>query len=976
MANEFGQETGTGSQTIQTSRGNIIKRNESKVLARGELFIQTTDVLDTTKVKTAYNVKLSDSDVGSPYIYDMGTKSYIHSFFQGDLFAGTGQYGKVWSLGSGGALKWGGVSGANTWETLKDAGKLKPNHIFMYIGNRPIEAPTDGQAASDNSIRGINDAGVRDRAPGTRGTTPVDVEARYVGHNPIESTEVINPGDLFFYSPVYDENVVIHLSHSSDALTKINQFALVSESMKNWFANLLGTENTRFATLKDFLDGPVRRYQSFIGEEGWNPVTTEPVVEQTNDDKRDHIIGCNTITPTATDFEATDFDGAIHYIPFENGRKRIPFDDGTNRYTTGVNRLHEGDLILSIPKADGGIEYSVISLYGKLLDQLSARNLNFNRADPYADSIWDTEAATEGYGTDTEFKASLENTITEYIKRLYLTKVDLDPTTKKIISSQLPDFLLGAPKFMRVLKAEDTEVLSSILNPGEEDPDNPSNIPANAHDIAKVWTEGFDNIDTNIDDETTDDDEPHNITEEGKYDTKLQAGSYWIWNGGHFVIDQLGDYFNLNEKDDYDPNLTNENGKNGEFVHALENGDWIVYNGENQKFDILDNSSSFVGILMDGVKLSGTPEFTDVQRVINETDWDGNVITATDSDAPHEVKLTPNSTTELEFSNPNSVIFKKDGDRGESFVDEDHVPVISNKGTAKNSRWQLTDKQAGVSLPATQVGSPALESIKFLFSKYINEAVDQYATTLAGSNALNIEFWGPNNTDNKYVLHGFGLKPNGDDTTTSNTVLDLQEFNFTSEAEVVNGVGKYKFEILGEENPVLELPTHSGILATERYVDSGFVVVKKVIEDLYEEIMKQTTSGHIDWLQTLVPAATLNGKKLYDSRVQQILTRSEDTEVADPSAVDNLGFGFYLVKAFEDNGDINFNGSLYTKLIVKKELTGLDGPIDLEIIEGDGSKTVYNPSKLETGKPVENVLPNHGGTLLNNNSVIDGGEFI
>ena len=39
MADNFGQEAGTGSQTIQTSRGNIIKRNESKVLARGELFI-------------------------------------------------------------------------------------------------------------------------------------------------------------------------------------------------------------------------------------------------------------------------------------------------------------------------------------------------------------------------------------------------------------------------------------------------------------------------------------------------------------------------------------------------------------------------------------------------------------------------------------------------------------------------------------------------------------------------------------------------------------------------------------------------------------------------------------------------------------------------------------------------------------------------------------------------------------------------
>ena len=985
MADNHGQskdpntEKLTGSQIIQQARGNLIKRNDSRVLARGELFIQTVNLLQENVVATREEVAPAgvDSSKRKYRIYDLGTKSYINTFFEGDLFAGSGRYGEVWSLGSGGALKWGGVIGfdstvSNPWEALKEKGKTKPNFIFMYVGTRPISKSTDsdGLKASDKSIETLTDTTIKNRDPGTRGEDSVDVESRYVGHSSSEADEIINPGDLFFYSPVYDENVVIHLSHSTDALTKINQFALVSNSMKKYFTDLFGTDpsDARIATLKDFLDGPARRFQSLIGTEGWNAITITEVETNASADEVAHIVGCEEITPE--NFANTDFDGAIHYIPFTNGRHRVPFVAGetTDQQWIDEKRLHEGDLILTIPADDGGVKYSVISLYGGLLDMLSAKNLDYKRADDYAEAIWNNESAVaDKYSTDTAFKADLNNIVTDYIKRLFLTKVDIDPSTGKIISSQLPDFLLGAPKYMSTINNSD--ILAAIKVAIEDEDETTEPEQKTAHDLALAWTEAFKNIDTNVDEEDTDEAESEANT---AYDTKLQAGCYWIWNAGHLVIDNLGDYFNLTKnKDDHDPNLTNEDGKEGEWVHSLENGDWIIYNGKDKKFDVLDNSSSFIGILMDGVKIAGIPEFKDVQRDIIETDWDGKPVEALDDEAPHEVKLTPTSSS-LEFSNPNSVVFKKDGESGEAFVHDSHIPVISEKGTAKDSRIELTKMHAGLKLPKTANAdaNPALDSIEFLFSNYINGPIAEYsiANNPAGGVALNEKFF-ENNDDHHYVLHGFGRKPST--TNISSTVLDFQEFTFSQELDRdTNGVGKYSFEILGEKAPVLELPTHSGVLATETYVDSGFVVVKKIIEDLYDEIMKQTTSGRIDWLQTLVPADTPTGKKIYDSRVNQILTRGEVEN--DNSAVNALSFGFYLVKAFDDDHEKVLNNlSLYTKVTVKKDLDESDGPIDLTI--GD---TTYNPSHLPVGGSVNNVLPNHSGTLLNNNSVIDGGEWL
>lgn len=975
------KQTGTGDQIIQTSRGNLIVRNDTKVLARGELFIQTKQITAQLEVGTAKGAgKLHD---GENYIYDLVTQSYIHTYFEGDLFAGSGEYGKVYSLGSGGALKWAGVTTGATWNELKAKAKLKPNFIYMYAGATSV-TPESGldnlDPTSAPSVAKINvDGAPLDRNPGTRGANEILVEDRYVAASSEESQSVINPGDLFFYSPVYDEIVVIHLSHSTDALTNINQFALISNSMKTYLSEKFGklTEGVlqgRYATLKDFLDGPARHYQYLLDGEGWKAVEIDEAATQPELAVKAHEIDCLKIGPE--DLE-DDFDGAIHYIPFTNGKHRIPyaFEGEESSGDVRSKYLHEGDLILTLPAEDGGVYHKVISLYGKLLDMLSTRNLDFQRADAYADSLWKTEA-DKGYGQDDdEFKADITHTIIDYIKRLYLTKVDIDPHTKKIVSSQLPDFLLGAPKYMGVLSEEDANILASILNPSEEE-DAPV-APTNAHDVALQWLANFANIDKNADTEVSDEDEPHETGDTGEYDTKLQVGSYWIWQGGHFVIDGLEDFFVLNDKDDYDSTATNELEGTGEFVHALENGDWVIYNGT--KFDIIDNTSAFVGIIVHNTKLSGTPEFKENKRTDIYKPWskdEGFEEKTTDST---EVKLEAESVTSLKYSAPNTVIFKDDKADATPYTDEDHLPIINNKGVAYNSRIGLGDSQASMSLEGLDTAEEhaGLNSIKFLFSKYLNEAYEQYTEVTGVSTTEDLlgnqKMFGESQTSVlHYVQHGFGATAGGAVITS----LDFKEFTFTQDEDVTNHIGNYRFEIKSEADPVLQLPTHSGTLATERYVDNGFVVVKKIIEDLYDEIMKQTTSGRIDWLQTLVPAETPTDKKIYDSRIKQILSRTTDENDEVVSAVDTLGFGFYLVKAFDGN-DVDDANSLYTKLVVKKVLTENDGPIDLKLFTNNGTTEVtYNPSTLDTGAPAENVLPNHSGTLLNNHSVIDGGEYL
>ena len=916
-------------QIIQVARGDLRARLKLRPLAKGELFVHIVD--GSQEVDPAQEIK------------DLVTNTRIHVLFEGDLFAGAGNSTEVYAIGSGGALKWSGILFVNDYATALQKAKAKPNHIFLYNGNSTLYKDTD---------------------PNT------ELNKSYVASTSTEFKNEINPGDLIFYSPALDQIVVIHTSRSSDALTKINTAALISNSMKN-----LLTEDP--ATLKTFLDGPARHYQYFTEENGWEAAqileacTVEP--ETVNGKKT----GKKIITPGKIGPSTKDGDGVIHYVPFGTT------DVGLKKYLpTGfadldpTKELLEGDFILSLPKADGTVQHKVLSLYGAILQKLNvslfpgigknpgggSQNPKITRADDYATAIW-AEGIGSGsnkYKGDVDFLGDAQE-IGEFIDRLFRTKVDIDPTTHKIISSQLPDFLLGAPKYLGHFDAT-TESWTALGADTTAEDFAKAIIRASHHGSLTNW----DNLDASEDDDPS---SPNYVPDlSKKVNDALKAGSYWIYQGDTVNISKFDKIFLLLRPDDYDP--SDPNNKDN-ATHTLSAGDWIIYNGEKKLFEVIDNTSSFIGILVNGTtKVAGVAKFLNPTRAeaTYENTWkDGQKTELKLKKEETRFEATANSIT---FTNPAAVLFDS------ASSSQNFLPVITADGYTFNSRFELVKDQTGfkVTVADTKIGEDLVESaikdttLLFANPKGLTEQAFKFVNKIHTPNEdvfTNIEDTGETETVGSQNLHKF--------------IFTFQKFHFqsgwNSTTESERKSTNYSFAIKREANPTLHLPQMSGTLVTEEYVHQGFTVLKAAINDAYTlAVDKLKILGHQDWLQAVRKPGTLdsNGNptiEYYDSRIKQI--RSTDDE-------------FYKVDLYIDKKSIN--DSTYDELketenehralSVFKDLKkaalnpNLASTVDLEL-----SGVKYNPSVPKTGEQVENVLPNQSGVLLNNNSVIDGGEW-
>lgn len=525
-------ETYKKGQIIQIARGDLLARLSKKPLAKGELFIHTEG-----KKALASTEK----------VYDLVTKSYLRVVATGDVFAGDNSSKQLYAIGNGG-LKWGGVSFEDTWENCISVAKQFPNHIYMFSGPNKIYRTqySDGRAADDygKQPKRVNEQFVA-------GNNKYPVTDPNLDHD--EWVNEINPGDLYFYSPIFDQLVIFSLTRSSDALTKINVEALISDSMRALLAE--DDDTNRASTLKDFLDGPARHYQYLAEDNGWNPVIIPEACEITRDPSKGQA--GTTVTAGKIDIDSRDDgDGTIHFVPFQ---KENP---GQNKYTTtlpGLEKetLYEGDLIITMPNkgADGGVHYTKVSLYSKLLDLIQPEFKG--RADKYATDIWAEGLGTNGeddYTGDLAYFAE-HDTLKDFIDRLFLTKVDIDPTTNKIISSQLPDFLLGAPKYMGHFYADldywrglptDTKALdwARYLIEHDSNEKNPD----------------LENLD-NSEDDTSGDSEGNNVQGSKKVNDMMKSGCYWIYTGDTVNIGAYTNLFHLEsdqEADDYTTKYTQD----------------------------------------------------------------------------------------------------------------------------------------------------------------------------------------------------------------------------------------------------------------------------------------------------------------------------------------------------------------------------------------------------------------------------------
>ena len=1044
-------------QVIQTARGSILSRLQNKPLAKGELFIHTSE-------------DLKSNQINGYKIHDLVTNTDLKTIFKGDMFAGDNSNHDVYYIGSGGALKWGGI--INNHIDIDNQLRSYPNYIFLYNGPT-FQTPSNAEDEAYQQRKALysNEELSDDKQNVLGQGQPANVWKPYVAENSLEWDNHINPGDLLFYSATLDQIVILPQNRSSDALTKINVSQLISNSMKNL---LKEDDSSKPSTLKEFLDRPARHYQYLAEAQGWNPVK----VEDNKEDDSGPETGKKRYSVKEIDLEeGDDGDGYIHYIPFTNGRHTYkPKADGqlkdlVNKNTTESDDdegwLYEGDLIISLPGApengdddEGGVHHVVVSLYGLMLDQLKY-DKTIKRADDYATSIWAVKATGNGYDSDDtlldgDIKFVEEHDqLKDFIERLFLTKVDVDPTTKKIISSQLPDYLLGAPKYMGHL--------SKTLAEWEK---IDSNIKAEEFIKQVIAERDWENLDSSEDDTSgydsdSSDSREHNPNNEKlsqKVNDALKSGSYWIYQGDTidisrftelFCIDAAADDFdnygdlekqlkrlqkqlaNLNGDSSYDSDdddsssdevvaeeeETTDSSSSGDCdsgeedtekkkkelkkqiqalqdklnnpnaQHLLSKGDWIIYNGENKKFEIIDNTSSFIGILVDGVKVAGVVNILHPDRakeILSERWVNGK---KEDHDAVgRETDITATADS-MTFTNPDAVLFQsKNGGNKKPLTSKDYIPIITDKGYAYSSRFKWIEDQTGFQVNWDNVSPTDDNKIQSVqFTTHVPDSWTRHleATKYEWTN----KFWQEwvRETDNSTEVDNSKV--------TTQRVFEKETkdgFNFewlhfmgynddkTSPESTI-----YQFEIASQSNPRLTLPQHSGTLATERYVNYGFTVVKAIINDMYDKLVDITTKGHIDWLQTIRESQEIDphtGKKrkeVYDSYVKQEFKENESLKLDIFYSKKPDEGGFYK----ENTDDTYAQLSVYSDLNTKEDspATKYGAPVDVNIgskNNSEGSETYkLNPSTRDNGETVENVLPNHSGILINNNSVIDGGEW-
>lgn len=1272
-------------QVIQIARGDLISRLKLKPLAYGELFIHTAGKENISKHK----------------IFDLVTNSVIQTINEGDLFAGHNNSSEVYFLGSGGSLKWGGILFEGTsYEDAVAKAKEFPEHLFMYNGANTLSSPTyyltdskDGAVeATDSNLQTTNRYSPADTKDITKNEQIGLADRSYVAKDSAEWAFRINPGDVIFYSSVLSQVVVLHLSRSTDALTKINVDELISSSMQNWLKEIVSAETAddtsknyykNPSTLKTFLDKPVRHYQYLVDTYGWRPTI---LATDATDKPLESIVDRDAETGTIYDANLGTIripdpcDGAIYYVPFSKdtdvGLKRYQVEqreDSDGVLIEPDTILREGDLLLAIPNANsdanpGSVKFAVVSLYSALLEKFRWRpGEAFARADSYATDIW-RESLNQKYVGDREYNTTFD-TVQDFLDRLFQTKVDVDPTTGKIISSQLPDFLLGAPKYMGHFDGnsfdadgEDNDTIGWASVTSE------TTAEQFAAALLGIDADLWKNLDKSEDDDTTGAENENNVELSKLVNDKLKTGCYWIYQGESQDISTFKNIFHLcDDFDDFssgeageedlteaissqkkliaaarnkksalssyaellqsflsnsstldtedakitteelttitnlsskiialDPtyanlavtfvkdkdgnnlkvvanwnslkkeaeklldaqNLSEEErleyeklagvytqneeetdesekpiepevdlnalweefiaGKSSEEINKatvililikfidllkdapvtsteaelivqyskylsdfnfkgipiiislldtnateatisnistftedvdneitehqteianlekqlddlhvairqrlLNKGDWVIFNGglkgeddpEDEftgRFEVIDNSSSFLGILVGNVKVNGVAVFENVEKDLELTkawksDNEGRVETKTVQKSK-DINLSASNNT-IKFQNEDKVFAAKP-----EVLDSKHLPKISEartesgNATLVNSRFEIIDDTnaatkkfiAGlrVTYPTGYKDTGDAPNSSLLQWHYDSSQIDKtkrwsyydlYGHVILGETTDSPTFVVTTKPRVDYV--------DGAETKIKATGLNFDWIPFMG--NTLENTQYYSFAIEHEEAPNLFLPSHSGILATENYVNQGFTVVKTIINDVYEKTMAMHTRGHINWLQTIrqTPELTLDGlgkrNEIYDSQFLQ--------EVNDDMLSLKLFYGYTPYddtareannKAHAEKDPASYVASISSyKQIDTLKANKLHATLDYKLgstvpREGNTSTitppevTVLNPSERSVQDPQpEQVLPNHSGILLNNNSVIDGGEW-
>ena len=280
-------------------------------------------------------------------------------------------------------------------------------------------------------------------------------------------------------------------------------------------------------------------------------------------------------------------------------------------------------------------------------------------------------------------------------------------------------------------------------------------------------------------------------------------------------------------------------------------------------------------------------------------------------------------------------------------IADNYIPFVNAQGVAYNSRFHFVHD-----------GDESVSILEFLRSTGEDDANRNVRLNFNAVLADDVEAYVFNSPEHRFIVDYNGLDDKG---------FDLKEY----------------LEI--SDHPSLQLPGYSGTLTTEEYVNTGF----GIIEGLLDELNDNLTTGTVDWLRTIGEDEDGNNVTM-DSHFKQILVKAGDGA---SSTVDHSAIKLSMdpQEANVEDANDHANGPSNNLTVLADLSTVLaDGKLSTAVpdwhkalVEGANGK--FTKESLEAVKAilklaentedVENYLPNHGGVLLNSNSIIDCGVY-
>lgn len=1108
---------------FKQASGKLTSLVRTRTFLKGEIFVQTaTQSGDSTGA------------INGLYFKDVVTGAPINQFFNGDLYGGTSSTNsgktaadaiEIYQFGHGDAFTF-GPRLLFKWDTLSQKEvEAHPNTLYLFAGtgSGPVVTTHNNEgdncmsAQAPNLLEGEfhrNSAVTDDETEKAK----AQFENDQIGDSGVYSennnlTDILNSGDLVFYSPIYGEFFFWHMSRAQDALTRITTNRLLSASMYNMVAKNNQSKGLEDSTsLLDLINGPFRQYQYLDKDFGWPALKYTTITKTEVGETKP-----NLMIPVAggVDGEAKELntakDGQIFFVPFidKTNNRRWQYDDEfTIVDAGGVNyTVHPGDLVVALPgegkaydsvEVDGirgetletprkknGCKFAIIPLFQDTLAALDVKDIDIRRADDYATYRWGDDITIgsetiEGDKTLVEHLNDRSYTDVQHIKmvleNLYKTKVDIDPVTHKIVTSQLPETLLGALKYAGSL-ALDTKF--SITSDNEEQFTIDGMLELSTTDAAKKLVWGLlrdedkkivdENTDYKEDDVDADKADTDGNDDYSQWDASLAKGRYFIWSGAPMefrapasgatpstveerrsvlfsesVLSSNKDEVDVESKkgnqgvlkagvkaigDDYyeikeGVSVENADGLIGTWqytedpvadetatwtdvstesdlasatafrhllinedeiwevkpthvgvdssaatdaavlTHTINPGDFLIFNGET--FDVVDNSDSLVALkytdqdgfthLLDGTPVleSSTRDATHESYVEPEGEGAASRIT-TGANADVVRLVSSSSNTGIKFVAPNAIIFKDtlNNKGGTTFVKDRYINFIDENGIAYASRFHFVDAVLTGEKTVERLGSSSPVSVLQIGDRAalsFNEDLDSTKYTF-GNDAVNGTVTGENKAFKYFFL--------GDNDGT-----------WEQQVSLVNDT----------KSPSLRLPGYTGTLTTEEYVNDGFQIIEELLNALYNK----TITGSENFLRTIRWNKVTKHLEVVDSHVAQVWSGKDVVDAF-------MGLNFYMGEEdnpnFNDHSDIDGMSQLVAYADLSSTKTGDTAKYDFE---GDTTKmpTWHKNIKIENNQVVlpeevtsataqaghpQNVLPNHGGILLNTDSIIDCG---